>query len=270
MRHAYHAAVVLAIAAPALAQTSAPPGLYGISGQSGDNAVLYQIDPFTGAASEFLTLNADGGFIMGLTGLGGQMYASLLSDFPGSPGGNSLGRIDIDTGVVTHVSDVNARLNVTGLAANESAGLLYTIDAGSSALYAITPGGVLTEVGSTGGVDGRGLAYDDAEGILYAVSLNDNLYTIDASTGSSTLVGHVDISATGLDWAGMAFDEYTNTLLLNDGVGGNLWKIDTATAGTTLVGANGLTGISGLAWVPAPGTLALAFPALTLARRRRR
>ncbi len=265
MRPAFLAAAAVVTAAPALAQT----GLYGISGEGDGPAVLYQINPATGAATHALTLNADGGLLMGLTSLGGELYATWLNNYPGGPpSGPSLGRIDFATGDVTFVSDLDTNFNTQGLASNEAAGLMYTVD--NSTLYTIDAEGNLSTVGSTDGIDGRGLAYDDAAGVLYAIDLNDNLYTLDTATGASTLIGAVNIPPTGFDWAGLAFDEATRTLMVVDGVGQNLWSIDTATGAPTLIGANGVSGITGLAWIPAPGAPALLAPIAGLSARRRR
>lgn len=242
--------------------------LFGISGQAGPNAVLYEIDPLTGAATEYLTLNADGGFLMGLTSLGGELYATGLRDYPGAPDSPTLGRIDMTTGDIEFISDINGVLNAQGLASNETEGVFYTVD--SSTLFSINTGGDLTAIGSTGGVDGRGMAYDDGAGVLYAVDLDDNLYTMDTGTGATSLIGEVGIPPTGFDWAGLAFDEFSGTLLLIDGVGENLWSLNTDTAEATLIGSNGVGGITGLAWVvPAPSSLALLLPLAVVGRRRR-
>lgn len=265
--------VVTASAAIALFvwTTQAQTGhLYGIA-DGGDFGAIYEIDPLTGAATLVVELQAEMGLLGGLTALDGVLYATGVRNYPGAPANQpTLGRIDLATGAVTFVSDLGGRFNVQGLASNESQGVFYGIDVSESQLLTITTAGVITPVGDTGGADGRGLAYDDGAGVLYALDLSDNLYTIDTLTGAGALIGEIDIDPTGLDQTGLAFDEFTRTLYLNDAVGDNLWIIDTATGAATLVGSNGVNGITGLAWVPAPATLALGAPLGVLLARRRR
>ncbi len=71
---------------------------------------------------------------------------------------------------------------------------------------------------------------------------------------------------------GLAFDEITGTLYLNEGLDTNsLYRVDVLTGAATLIGANGYGAIDGLAWiVPAPSSVAfLGFGALAGSRRRR-
>ncbi|MEZ6243751.1 MAG: hypothetical protein R3B57_12000 [Phycisphaerales bacterium] len=268
MRTAVVATLVVALSTGfALAQTG---HLYGIADGGDGSGVIYEIDTATGAASFVVELDADFGLLGGLTFLGGQLYATGLRNIPGAPtSGSALGHIDLATGHVTYVSDLDGRINVQGLASNEAAGVFYGIDGFERKLLSITPSGIITPIGDTT-PDGRGMAYDDGAGVLYAISLDDNLYTVDTLTGAGTLIGAVDIPPTGFDQSGLAFDEFTRTLYVNDAVGDSLWIIDTATGAPTLVGANGVDGITGLAWVPSPGASIIGIAmGGWLARRRR-
>jgi hypothetical protein len=86
------------------------------------------------------------------------------------------------------------------------------------------------------GVDGvmAGLAYDAGQEILYGTdSFNDTLYSIDPSTGATTLIGLLG----GERIHGLAFDGATGTLLGAPGLSGDgLYQIDTSTGAATLIG----------------------------------
>lgn len=245
--------------------------LYGLGTTRDEPAVIYEIDPATGAATAIVTLGASASVHMGLTSLGGELYATLLQDEDGFAW---LGRINLVTGDVAFVRTLGDRLNSQGLASNESTGELYSVSrqiGSPSQLFSYLPDGTSALIGETG-IAGQGLAYDDGAGVLYGLDVGqESLFTIDTGTGVASAVGPLDIGAVSLDFSGLALDEAGGSLFLNDGVGGGLYSIDTTTGGATLIGANGTLGISGLAWVvPAPGgvvTLVLA-PILTGRRRR--
>ena len=112
------------------------------------------------------------------------------------------------------------------------------------------------------------MAYDDTHGILYATDWGGDLYTLDISTAAATLIGNMGVN---VDMAGLAYDEATQTLYVNDfwGGEGNLYTVDVDTAEITLVGPNGYEMIDGLAWIPEPASLSLlAIGGLFLLRRR--
>jgi hypothetical protein len=127
--------------------------------------------------------------------------------------------------------------------------------------------GVFFPVGAMGaaGDDVSGLAWD--AGVLYGYAKNgldeDTLVMIDTATGGATLVGPTGI-VSDASVGGAAFDA-TGALFVTDGAG--MFTVDTATGAATLVGDTSLSGISGMAYIPAPASvLALGV----LARRRRR
>ncbi len=237
--------------------------LYGLS----DGDALYTINSTTGAAT--FVASVPGVSLTGLSFLGGKLYATdvFQSD-------NRFGTIDIATGAFTGINNQDGSANWHGLAGNESAGVLYTIDINDgNKLKSVTPAGMITTIGSGAGIDGRGMGYDDTHGILYATG-DGSLYTVDVGTGVTTLIGDMGISTGNI---GLDYDEVAGVLYANDGQDTNsLYTVSVTTGAATLVGANGVQQINGLAWiadgnpVPVPGALALVaigLAALGLARR---
>ena len=55
------------------------------------------------------------------------------------------------------------------------------------------PDGTIVTVGSGAGCDGRGMAYDDASGILYATGnpSYNGLYTVNTATGGGSYIGNM-------------------------------------------------------------------------------
>ena len=99
---------------------TAQAGLIGLS--SGFPANVYSIDAATGVAT-LLTPTEDANLV-GATFLGGQLYGSDICE----PNCFSVGTIDLGTGAYTFVSDQDGSANWHGLASDESAGLIYTVD----------------------------------------------------------------------------------------------------------------------------------------------
>ncbi len=224
--------------------------------QSWENK-LYEIDPTTGSAT-FLVDVTGSVSLTGISFLDGVLYASDVF-------GSSLrtGTIDLTTGIYTGVSDQDGSANWHGLASDEDAELLYSIDHNDGLkLKSLTTTGVVTTIGTGTGISGTGMAYDDANDILYA-SGGSSLYSVNTSSGTPSLIGNMGISA-GL--FGMAYDEDSDTLYGN--ASGNLYSINVTTGASLLIGANGFSNIDGLAWngggggsggdpVPEPTTMLL-------------
>ncbi len=244
-----------------------PTGLIGAS--SSTPGVLYTVDPATGAARPFLVIDDELSF-PGLEFMNGSYYATDIVN--GSR--YAFGRIDPVTGVVTILNSDQDGSDWRGLARNEAARLLYTVDSNGSILKSIDPAtGATTMIGATGVPDlGSGLAYDSVNGILYALAFNGNLYTINVSTGVATPFG-----PTGLTFAdvshGLAYDPTTHTLYFNEAdVFDSLYTLDitpgSSTPGlATLVGSNGLvagSGIDGLMFLPSPAPVPLPGALLML------
>jgi len=235
------------------------PGLYGI--QSWSNGV-FKIDETTGVATQLSTCSA----FLSLSGasfLHGELYAT---DVLGGPG-LYYGSIDVPTGAYTGVHGQDGGVNWHGLASSDAKGLTWSIDQDAGDILKSTDASGATTTIGYAGIDGRGMAYDDNHGILYATTFPGQLYTVDIDTAEATLIGDMGIAT---DLVGLAYDEFTDTLYANEGGSSmSLYTVDTATGAATLVGANGFVNIDGLAWIPEPCSLGLLVVGVLVARRRR-
>ena len=105
--------------------------------------------------------------------------------------------------------------------------------------------GISSLIGLTGVGPISGLAFDTGLGIMYGMAGGPGpatLYTIDLSTGIATPVGVSTIQSGSLQFG-------PNGVLYAGGTGadaGNLFSIDTATGASSLIGATGLTNVTGL------------------------
>ena len=260
--------MALALSSPVLAT------LFGLS--SSTPGSLYTIDPATGQASLVNDLVGTlATSLVGLSCLDRVLYGTDV--VPTSVGHYSIGTIGPGTGQFTYVGDQDGSSDWHGLASDESAGLLYTIDIDdSNKLKSMTPAGLVATIGAGAGIDGRGMAYDDTHGILYATG-NDSLYTVDTTTGNSTSIGSMGIADS---YIGLAYDEINAILYANsiDGDGaGYLYTLNVLSGAANLVGSNNVgSQIDGLAWcadqpqVPEPATLAFGLIALAAAAVKRR
>lgn len=243
----------LCVASLLSATAASQATLIGLSsGRSG----LYDINSTTGAATLITPVASLGGSFVGLEYLGGKLYATNLCDAKCY----TFGTIDMTTGAYTALNKQEGSANWSGLAGNEALQLLYTIDGSDgSKLKSITTAGLISTIGATApSIGGGGMAYDDANGILYATG-DGSLWRVNTSTAAATLIGALGINAANI---GLAYDEDSRTLFANSAEG--LFTVNTSTGAATFVGNNGTLGagakfIDGLAWapVPEPGTLAL-------------
>lgn len=244
--------------------------IYGTNSWGGPSSV-WTLDQSTAAPTKVCDIIGPGDLsYTGAAFLQGKFWVSdMTADL-----GWELGWVDLTTGVYTYEYH-QASSDWHGLAADNGAGLLYSIDIDmTDMLVSYAPGsGARTDIGSTGGVDGRGMCYDDNHGILYATgSYGDgasDLYSIDKTTGASTWIGALSFDSY---LTGLAYDEIDNVLWAVDGLGGNggaLYMVDPATAACTYIGTTGIYDMDGLAWdsgqvVPAPGAVLLGSIGVSL------
>jgi hypothetical protein len=144
-------------------------------------------------------------------------------------GAGTFGTIDLDTGAFTLVGSMGQRVSGLG----EAGGKLFATnwEDATGTLYAVNPAN-----GSLSSVGNSGIAYDDLGSTLtglYATGVDNNLYSLNATTGAATLIG-----ATGLtigDFVGLS--DNSGTLYYADGT--NLYTLSTTTGAATLLGPLG-------------------------------
>ncbi len=104
--------------------------------------------------------------------------------------------------------------------------------------------------------DVGGLAYDADTDTLFGVdSFNDQLLTLDPSTGQGTAVGDLGVTAANPSMQGLAFDANRGLLYGSDVQSDQLFTISPTTGQATAVGALGFDLVLGLAFDPQTNTL---------------
>lgn len=248
--------------------------LIGVS--SSDPGKVYDVSPSTGAATELVSTSRTS--YTGATFLGGDLFVSDV--WSGSS--YETGTVDLGTGTYTFVSDQGGSWDWHGLASDESAGLIYSIDIDNgNVLKSMTAAGWITTIGTGAGIDGRGMAFDDTHNILYATGsgpLGRILATVDTVLGTSSLINYTGLSSSNY-YEGLAYDEVSGILYLTSSTAGgvsSLYTVNVTTGLATLVGSTGVVRLDGLAWkangVPEPATLALlgaGLAGLGFSRRRK-
>jgi DNA-binding beta-propeller fold protein YncE len=143
----------------------------------------------------------------------------------------------------------------------DTAGNLYTYDGFD--FYRLDPStGAFTHIGSLGisALEGD-LTFDPGRGLFFATdSGSDRLFTINPATGAATVIG--PLGPSGRDVSGLALsrDGVLYGLALRDALPDLLVTIDQTTGLATpvgLTGTNSFSGLAGLAFDPADGTLYL-------------
>jgi hypothetical protein len=184
-----------------------------------------------------------------------------------TPPTGELYTLDLGTGAASLVAD-DAIISPEGAIAF-NAGALYGTNGND--FGAIDLGTALfTSIGDMGSAadDISGMTF--ADGDLYGYSLNgtadDSLVSIDPLTGIATEIGLTGLNNAGAV-GGLAWDSGLGELLLSDGE--SLFSVDALTGGASLIGAHGVSGMSGIAVIPAPGVLSLLGLGLVVRRRRR-
>ncbi|TRY31378.1 PEP-CTERM sorting domain-containing protein [Aliiglaciecola sp. M165] len=142
-----------------------------------------------------------------------------------------------------------ALLLASTLSLSANAGLLMAIDNRNDTLVSIdTDTLALTTIGNLGtNVAFGGLSYDSNSDTLYMVGgrNNENLYTVDMTTGNASLVGSHGIR----DLFAIAFDTTSGMLYGSQFSGGTgLFSLDVSTGAATTINAAMATGIGGMTY----------------------
>jgi hypothetical protein len=140
-----------------------------------------------------------------------------------------LGIVDLGTGVFTQLGNMGLLLSGLGV----SNGALYAGANATTTLYSVNPSnGSLTSIGS-----GTSTYSDTGSTLtgLYGLDPSFNLFSINASTGATTVIGPTGLSPASI----FGLSTNSSTLYLTNG--GSLYTIDTGTGTAHLVGALGTT-----------------------------
>jgi len=235
-------------------------GLYGVASYTPFGSQgLYHINPATGAA----TLIGDTG-VRRINGIAWDDAANVLYAFTTNA---ELYTLDVNTGVATLIGDVTGIVPEGDIAFY--AGMLLTVNADELGTLA-RPTPTYTAIGATGtiGADISGLTVTTAGELLgfarYGTG-SDAILTIDPTTGAVTdslVLGPLNGGAVG----GLTTDLLSTEIYLTDG--DTLYKVNVSGVGAplTMIGGHGVSGMSGLAYVPEPASLGLLALALVVRR----
>jgi DNA-binding beta-propeller fold protein YncE len=195
---------------------------------------LLRIDPTTGA---FTSVGTTGFQLLGLAldPATRTLYASTLH--------RHLVRVDLATGLATDIGPTGGP-QLTGLAYDPAAGILYGTEDPFSNLYTVNPTtGQATFLMNA--PDSSGLAFDPNSGLLYCfASSTHQLVKINPVTMTSTYLGGGGF----IDLRGLAFIPSSNRLL---GVGfGNLYELNLVTGALSRVAQIGLSAPADIAYDP--------------------
>jgi hypothetical protein len=164
----------------------------------------------------------------------GICYAST-----GNIDGGRLLTIDLDTGAGTLIGETG--LNEVPALAINSTGRIFGIDDRTLGLYCIdAASGTAVYIANTGLYWLPAIAFND-QNVLYGLGYDRstftwNLFTINVSTATPTLIGPTDA---GISWRGMAFDPTTGDLWASTNEE-DIYIIDIYTGYSMLIGATGL------------------------------
>jgi DNA-binding beta-propeller fold protein YncE len=245
----------------ALAVSGAHAGIHG-SEIGNDELVTIQVASRTGTP---VGLYGDRSY--NLQGLAGDAATGRLWGLSAETG--RLYSVDATTGASSVFSDALFVNNANGLAfdpllnhlwVSNNAGGLWTYDLGT---------GVADFRGTAATGDLEGLAFDAATRTLYALGVaGGTVYTVDTGTLALSPV----VSLGPGTWRGLTYDASTDTLVASRvGTETFIAEIDPLTG--QVIGQGVVTGIGqftqGLAYIPAPGVIAVAALSGLAALRRR-
>lgn len=165
---------------------------------------------------------------------------------------STLCAVDTTTFAVTPIGPLGVTFQYGDLAWNPNTRTLYMVDGrGAQSLYTVnTATGAATLVGPHNVNDLFALAYDSARNQLYGAEFIEvgQLYSLDVTTGAATAIG----SGIGERIGALAYNANADLLLaLNDSLAGaNLYSVNPATGGGTLLQSGLFTNNSGMTYDP--------------------
>jgi hypothetical protein len=233
--------------------------LYGVATFSSfGTQSLYSIDTVTGSA----TLIGD----TGLRRVAGLDWDHVNNRLVALNGAGDQFSVNTHTGATTLIVDANFGIPEGSIAFEN--GTAYTTVFDNLSAW---NGGGWQQIGPSmlaGGADISGL--DFGGGMLLGLATfgsdADQLVAYDIISGSATTIGTTGTNAVSV--AGLAHAFLGGEWYMSDGA--SLYSLNTTTGSASLIGAHGLSGFSGLAFVPAPGAaVLLGLGGLAVARRRR-
>jgi hypothetical protein len=252
---------LMAICAGALVNQvrAADPVIYGSAyDESESPSTLYNINPNTGAATSIGAIGFNGvsaidfssyGTLYGV-GISPGGVQQLITINPATGAGTAVGATTLDAS--SHFQDISFR---------NSDDALYGYENGDIYTFNITTG-VATFLGNADNFpSGNGLAFSPFD-TLYKAD-NNNLSTIDQSTGAGTVVEPLNYATFGDRINGMKFDDSTGVLWASVRAADTscyLATVDIDNGNVNEIGPTqfGLTGLSiAIATIPEPGTFTL-------------
>jgi hypothetical protein len=195
------------LAALSLWSLQALAALYGTIGAGGAASTLVELDPATGAVIQ--TIGSVGYAVNGLTydATTSTLYATTSTKDATFPDG--LITINMTTGAGAPVGTGAGQL--VNVPSANSSGQLYgwTEESDQPVLWNKAAGTITVIGGGTNSAE-QSLAFDNGD-VLYFLNYDENLYTINTTTGAATLVGPVSGITTGYAHHG-DFNPATNQL----------------------------------------------------------
>jgi hypothetical protein len=221
------------------------PPLYATDGGSGSASTLYRLDPRDGSVLE--TIGAIG--FSHVTSLAFHPVTGVLYGQSGSNGGTQqLITIDVGTGAGTAVGGTGLAKGTPDLDFAPS-GLLYGWDEGSNddlAIFDLTTGAATT-LGNCGFASASTGVGVDKFGTAWMNSGYGALYTVDRVTGACTLAA---TQPTTLNNSLTFSPQGTAYAIERISPNASLFALDTETGDRNLIGTNGITNLSAVAFKP--------------------
>lgn len=252
---------VVTLAMTGLASSATAADLYGVAEFDGiATQGLYHIDTATGAT----TLIGDTG-LEGIIGIAYDFDSSVLLAYTDDA---ALFEVDLSDGSSLPVSGLRSELFEGDLAFGPD-GTLYAVTGTRFGAVDLLTGAFDDLHGlSAADVDISGLAIGDS-GIIYAYQTQSSgtsgLIRVFGDPGFASSTGLPDVDGSA-GVAGMDFDPDSGELYLSNGLA--LFTIDPVTGVSTYIGDHDVSGMSGIAFVPAPSAVVLLACGMAVMRRR--